>query len=223
MYLFIYRQGLSILRSATTRRFIYILALALLLTGVFAYQQIQRDAGWLQIIDDVKIGYQIEKYPHWQNGTLYGFPKNESGNVVAYNTYERVAWATAGIKSIPNHPYGVGILILPLGLAAQELFPGVRPISTHSGWIDLTLAFGIPFICLMWLANASIAYQAIKQQSPFKYTLITLSIILFGLFLVGELSNGHNLEMLFYLFALMAGMQIDQKIASLTHSEPFAQ
>ena len=219
IFLFQHQQGVSILRSATARRFIYILALALVLTGIFSYQQIQRDAGWLQIIDDVKIGYQIEKYPHWQNGTLYGFPKNESGNVVAYNTYERVSWATAGIKSIPNHPYGVGILILPLGLAAQELFPGVRPISTHSGWIDLTLAFGIPFICLMWLANASITYRAIKQQSPFKYTLITLSIILFGLFLVGELSNGHNLEMLFYFFALMSGMQIAQKITSFTHSE----
>jgi hypothetical protein len=41
--------------------------------------------------------------------------------------------------------------------------------------------------------------------------MITLSIILFALFLVGELSNGHNLEMLFYFFALMAGMQIAQK------------
>ena len=210
IFLFKHQQGLSILKSVAARRFIYILALALVLTGIFAYQQIQRDSGWLQIIDDVKIGYQIEKYPHWQNGALYGFPKNESGNVVAYNTYERVAWATAGIKSIPNHPYGVGILILPLGLAAKELFPGVTPISTHSGWVDLTLAFGIPFICLMWLANASITYRAIKQQSPFKYTLITLSIILFGLFLVGELSNGHNLEMLFYFFALMAGMQVAQ-------------
>jgi len=215
MYLFAHRQELPVLRSATARRFIYILALALLLTGVFAYQQIQRDSGWLQIIEDVKIGYQVEKYPHWQNGALYGFPKNESGNVVAYNTYERVAWATAGIKSIPYHPYGVGILILPLGLAAQELFPGVRPISTHSGWVDLTLAFGIPFICLMWLANASIVYFAIKQKSPFKYTLITLSIILFGLFLVGELSNGHNLEMLFYFFALMSGMQVAQKSLDL--------
>ncbi|OWS70677.1 hypothetical protein [Polynucleobacter campilacus] len=219
VYLFIHRQGLSILRSAAARRYIYMLALALVLTGIFAYQQIQRDSGWLQIIEDVKIGYQVEKYPNWQNVDLYGFPKNESGNVVAYNTYERVAWATAGIKSIPNHPYGVGILILPLGLAAKELFPGVTPISTHSGWVDLTLAFGIPFICLMWLANASIAYRAIRQQSPFKYTLITLSIILFGLFLVGELSNGHNLEMLFYFFALMAGMQVAQKITSFTHSE----
>lgn len=220
IFLFKHQQGVSILRSAAARRFIYILALALVVTGIFAYQQIQRDSGWLQIIEDVKIGYQVEKYPHWQNVDLYGFPKNESGKVVAYNTYERVAWATAGVKSIPNHPYGVGILILPLGLAAKELFPGVTPISTHSGWVDLTLAFGIPFICLMWLANASIVYAAIKQRSPLKYTSITLSIILFGLFLVGELSNGHNLEMLFYFFALMSGMQVAQKVADITSSEP---
>ncbi len=206
------RNNLSLLKSASARKFIYVLIVAIALMGIFAYQQIQRDSGWQQLLEDIQIGYQVEKYPNWQNVDLYGFPANDSGKVVAFNTYERVAWATAGIKSIPNHPYGVGILLLPLGLAAKELFPAVNPLSTHSGWVDLTLSFGLPLICLMWVANASILYFAVKQTSPFKYTLITLSIILFALFLVGELSNGHNLEMLFYFFALMSGMQIAQKI-----------
>jgi len=206
------RHDLSLFKSAGARKFICILVVAVVLMGIFAYQQIQRDSGWQQLIEDIEVGYQVEKYPNWQNVDLYGFPKNASGKVVAFNTYERVAWATAGIKSIPNHPYGVGILLLPLGLAAKELFPAVTPLSTHSGWVDLTLSFGLPLICLMWVANASILYCAVKQKSPFKYTLITLSIILFALFLVGELSNGHNLEMLFYFFALMSGMQIAQKL-----------
>lgn len=219
--LFYRKESVSIFKSPGTRKFVYLLALALVVVGLFAYQQIQRDSGWRQLVDDIKIGYQVEKYPHWQDVEKYGFPKNESGNVVAYNTYERVAWATAGVKSLANHPYGVGILILPLGLAAQELFPGVTPISTHSGWVDLALAFGIPFIALMWLANASITYFAVKQSSPFKYTILTLSVILFGLFLVGELSNGHNLEMLFYFFALMAGMQVAQRLLVSTQSDLF--
>ena len=45
-----------------------------------------------------------------------------------------------------------------------------------------------------------------------KHRFWLIMIILFALFLVGELSNGHNLEMLFYFFALMSGMQIAQKI-----------
>lgn len=216
VFLVFHRKGSAlVLELLGTRKFVYLLILALVIVGLFAYQQIQRDSGWLQLIDDIKIGYQIEKYPHWQDVEKYGFPKNESGNVVAYNTYERMAWATAGVKSLANHPYGVGILALPLGLAAQELFPGVKPLSTHSGWVDLALAFGIPFILLMWLANASIAYFAVKQNSPFKYTILTLSVILFGLFLVGELSNGHNLEMLFFFFSVMCGMQICQALLAV--------
>lgn len=206
------KDGKDALKSSGAKKFIYVLVFALGVVGIFGYKQIQRDSGWHQIIEDIEIGYQVEKYPHWQNVDTYGFPKTESGKVVTYNTYERVAWATAGIKSVPYHPYGVGILILPLGLAAKDLFPGVSPLSTHSGWVDLTLAFGLPFIALMWTANLGIAYLAIKQKSPLKYTILTLSITLFALFLVGELSNGHNLEMLFYFFALMSGLLIAQKV-----------
>lgn len=212
------KGGTATLNSSGVKKFIYVLVFALGVVGIFGYKQIQRDSGWHQIIEDIEIGYQVEKYPHWQNVDAYGFPKTESGKVVTYNTYERVAWATAGIKSVPYHPYGVGILILPLGLAAKDLFPGVSPLSTHSGWVDLTLAFGLPFIALMWMANLSIVYLAVKQKSPLKYTILTLSIILFALFLVGELSNGHNLEMLFYFFALMSGLLIAQ-VAKFHSSE----
>ena len=220
--LFVKKRGKDTLKSSGAKKFIYVLVFALGVVGIFGYKQIQRDSGWHQIIEDIEIGYQVEKYPHWQNVDAYGFPKTESGKVVTYNTYERVAWATAGIKSVPYHPYGVGILILPLGLAAKDLFPGVSPLSTHSGWVDLTLAFGLPFIALMWVVNLSIVYLAVKQKSPLKYTILTLSIILFALFLVGELSNGHNLEMLFYFFAMMSGLLIAQaaKLHCLTPSVP---
>jgi hypothetical protein len=218
------RKNASLRESKSFRNFILILITALFLVSIFAKQQIQRDSGWKQLIEDINVGYQIEKYPHWQNHDLYGFPKTASGKIVTYNTYQRVAWATAGVKSIQQHPYGVGVLLLPLGLAAKELYPGVTPLSTHSGWVDLTLAFGLPFIFLMLLANGSLLFFAIKQKSPFKYTSITLSAILFALFLVGELSNGHNLEMLFFFFALMSGMLVAQKrVAGLSHSESFTQ
>jgi hypothetical protein len=213
------RKNASLREPKSFRNFILILITALVLVLIFAKQQIQRDSGWKQLIEDINVGYQIDKYPHWQNHDLHGFPKTASGKVVTYNTYQRVAWATAGVKSIQQHPYGVGVLLLPLGLAAKELYPGVTPLSTHSGWVDLTLAFGLPFISLMWLANGSLLFFAIKQKSPFKYTLITMSAILFGLFLVGELSNGHNLEMLFYFFALMSGMLVGQKVLGFSHSE----
>lgn len=205
------RNHLTSLASSSASKAIFVLVIALVLIGIFAKHQIQRDSGWQQLVEDIQIGYQVEKYPHWQDVNQYGFPKTESGKVVTFNTYERMAWATAGIKSIPNHPYGVGVLLLPLGLAAKELFPGVTPISTHSGWVDLTLSFGLPMLGLLLVTNIAVLYFAMRQKSSLKYSMITLSITIFTLFLVGELSNGHSLEMVFYLYALIAGTQIAQK------------
>jgi hypothetical protein len=209
-YFFYSHDSLLSLKPSIRLKLTLIVMVVLVMVAGFTRQQIQRDNGWHQLAEDIKIGYQVDQYPNWQNIEMFGFPKTESGKVVTYNTYERVAWATAGIKSIPHHPFGVGILIRPLGLAGKELFPAVTSISTHSGWVDLALSFGLPIVCLMWTANLTILYFAIRQKSPFKCSFITLSAVLFAMFIVGELSNGHTLEMLFYFLSMMSGIQITQ-------------
>ena len=207
----IYKKGLKFhIQSPGFRALAAVILIAIFSIGFFTREQIQRDSGWSQLKEDISIAFQIEKYPHWRNMAQYGFPTTETGKLVTFNTYQRVAWATAGVRTIFYQPLGAGVLYLPMGLApqAQDLFPGITRLSTHSGWVDLGLSFGIPILVFMWLANLSIFYFAILQKSAFQCTLVTLSATLFVLFLVGELSYGHPLEMLFYFYSLMSGILI---------------
>jgi hypothetical protein len=49
------------------------------------------------LLADIKVGYQISKFNHWQNHEK-GYPQNELGNFVNGSTYTRVAWATAWLR-----------------------------------------------------------------------------------------------------------------------------
>jgi hypothetical protein len=73
-----------------------------------------------------------------------GYPKRIDSQSTRGDTYERVSWGVLGIEIILDNPMGIGILRkLPEQMRARGIdFSG--NVYTHSGWIDLGLAFGIP-------------------------------------------------------------------------------
>ncbi len=81
-----------------------ITGIGLSLIVYFAFLQTTVNKGWHTLIDDVKISVQIDRYPHWQNPSQMGYPNREDGQIVTPNTYERVAWATAGSRAILAYP-----------------------------------------------------------------------------------------------------------------------
>lgn len=194
-----------------------------LVLGVFswlAYQQVQHNPGWLTILEDAKIASQIEKYPHWQNPGRYGYPKTDVGREVAGNTYERVAWATAALELVPDNILGVGVLTRPFARLIREKYPESTPLSTHSAWIEFTLAFGLPGFLLMFGSLVSILYLAIFSSNfYFKVSTISLALMLLLLYTLGELSTQHGVEVLFYLIALLAGLQMPLIVTSSVRQE----
>ena len=186
-----------------------ILALALGIFSWFAYQQTQHNSGWVTMIEDAKIAVQLEKYPNWQNTEKYGYPKTDAGRGVAGNTYERIAWATAGIRLIPENIFGVGVLARPFTRLLQEKYPGATPPSTHSAWIEFTLAFGLPGFILLFGSLISILCLTIfSPHFYFSVSVISTAFTLMLLYIVGELSTQHGVEVLFYTMALLAGLRM---------------
>lgn len=182
-----------------------------LIFGWFGTQQINRNAGWSTMIEDAKISVQIEKFPNWKNTEKMGFPSTEDGRVVAGNTYERVAWATVGLSLIPKNPLGLGILHRTFTKLLQDDFPGASPPSTHSAWIELTLAFGIPG--LVMIAGALISIILLTVFSPpkrFVGSVLSLSMVILAIYTVGELSVQHAVEILFFLITLLAVLQLPE-------------
>jgi hypothetical protein len=183
-----------------------------LMLGWFAKAQVTHNSGWSSMWEDTKIAIQIEKYPHWQNSHVMGYPQNAMGDVVKINNYERVAWATVGTTVfLPQNPFGVGVLSEPFQLLLRDKYPGSGRIpSTHSAWVEIALAFGYPGLLLM--LGALIATFCISVSSPgaFQTTTGLLSLGLVLLYTVGEVSSKHPIEMLCFLIALMTALLMSE-------------
>ena len=196
---------------------VFIVGLAIL-ASIFTYHQIQRNTGWLTLVEDAKIAVQVDKYPQWQRSNIGGeVPQTESGRVVVGNTYERVAWAVVGVRLIGQHPLGTGVLYTPFNKLLQIDYPGATPYATHSGWIDLTLSFGIPALLLMLGILVSVFYLSVKSDGPFAITVPIMAGMIFLLYLVGELNGKHAVEILFYWFAMLTALQLPQ-MSKTNHS-----
>lgn len=191
-----------------------LIIVSIVLLGFFGVKHIQKNPGWLSILQDAKIAIQVEKYPHWQNPEMMGYPFNSAGQVVQNNTYERVAWATVATTVLLNqNPLGIGSLTKPFKLALMEVFPNSDyPLTgTHSAWVDIALAFGYPGLFLMLAALVSITWVSIGTQSPFQYVTSILSIGIILLYTVGEVGSQHGIEILCFLIALMSSLLLPNK------------
>jgi hypothetical protein len=184
---------------------LFILAL-IGVVGWFGTQHFKLNTGWSTMIEDTKVAIQIEKYPNWQNPRVLGYPQTSLGKNVAPNTYERISWATASLTIfIPENLLGVGILSKPFGVLLNAKYPnsGNYILSSHSAWVEVCLAFGIPAMFFVLGALISILIQSFNSKGPFKYLPAILSLAIILLYTIGELSNQHSIEVLFFLIALL--------------------
>lgn len=200
--------------NGRTITFLLTLLSVSVLVAYFAIQQAKHNAGWQTMMEDVQLAIQIEKYPNWREPQAMGYPQTASGRAVAGNTYERTAWATAGIVIfIPENPLGIGILKQVFPRLLQEKYgkqlDDVVP-STHSAWVDLTLSYGLPGLFLLAGSLIWISYRAIsqKQSRTLNGLMWMMSIALLLTFTVGEVAVGHGLEILIYWIAFLAILEL---------------
>ena len=192
--------------------------LALLITAIgfclilyFAVLQSTINKGWHTLFKDAKIAVQIDRYPHWQNPLQRGYPKRDDGQTVTPNTYERVAWATAGSRAIIAYPQGVGVLAYPFVKHPNPppkiaVGPNIPGIATHSGWVELGLAFGIPMLGLIFSILLVTFIEAARHAYPARMTVLGFAVLITSLYTVGELATQHGVEILFYLLAIVPAL-----------------
>jgi hypothetical protein len=214
-------QVSSSLRNLNLKKvFLHSISLGVFLTVVswFVWDHFKLNPGWASMVADASIAVQIEKYPNWQSPQELGYPINGLGDIVKGNTYERIGWATAGIIIfIPENPFGVGILSKPFGVLLNAKYPSSANyiLSSHSAWVELTLAFGVPAIIFTLGALLSILALSIASRGPLKYLQVVLSFTIAILYAVGELSSKHSIEMLFFLIAFLSACLIHSNIKKL--------
>lgn len=191
-----------------------------LVTGWTVKEHVQHNSGWASMWADTKTSIQLDKYPNWQDPQRLGYPQNSEGQVVKGNTYERLAWATAGATIfMPKNPYGVGVLKGPFTVLMKESYPNsiTHLPSTHSAWVEFGLAFGYPGLFLLLAALFSLGYLALRARSGFQSTALLFSVGLLVLYTVGELSSQHSVEVLFFLIALSTALLIPNQALKVTY------
>ncbi len=194
----------------------------LLIILCFAFLQTKVNPGWSNLIGDAKIAVQIDYYPNWQNPGQLGYPKRDDGQTVTSNTYERVAWATAGSRAILGYPAGFGILSHPFAIHANRpanmlTGQGASGIAPHSGWAELGLAFELPILVLIFSAPLVSFVNAIRGTYPAKMTILGFIILIFSLYTVGEVAIDHGVEILFFLLALIPTLILTEKLTKNDH------
>ena len=178
---------------------------------IFIQQHLSINRGWNNFVDDITVAVKIDEVPNWQDVKKYGYPNTASGEPVYPNNYERAAWATAGIHSITQNPLGYGLLEHSLGKVIRKSYPEATIRSSHSAWIDLGLAFGIPGLLLTLGALLSTIGLALKSNSPNRLVVIWIAADLLFTFTIAEVSSKHTIEILFFCIALLNAMLIQPR------------
>lgn len=169
---------------------------------------------WRAPIADIRVGIDIEKYPHWKDKERYDLPKNEYGIYVSPTVYLRAAWVAAGLDLIIDNPLGYGLVHHSFGLLARQKWDDFKTIyesgktrgSTHSGWLDIALGIGIPGILLILLPLAISFLRAFSAQGLF-YTYIRWAVpSIFIFYLTAEVAVDYFIEFLFFLIAFFSAL-----------------
>jgi len=183
-----------------------------LLAGGWQINRLFASQGWSNFVEDIEISSRIDEHSYWRKNNPIVFPMNSSGVMVSGNVYERMSWATAGVRLIKSYPMGYGSInrsfvgLLNLAKIDQQL-----ESQTHSGWIDFALAFGLPGLALLLSAIISIIFLGLKKGGQFGLMGAWLAIGILPFGLVAEICYKHNFEILIFFITFAAASTIGMK------------
>jgi hypothetical protein len=205
---------LFITPSLVRNRSIYLIGLTpLILLTLFFYID---NPAFKNMVYDIKLGVDINNNSYWKNWETGGeLPLNELGNRANQSTYLRTAWFTVALRLIQENPFGYGLMSYSFSYLALKVWPEFyvsqqnNMVDTHSGWVDLTLAFGIPstFLIIFSLASTFLRLQR-KHDFWSVYASWTIIFILISFMLV-EVAYSTFYELLFFLAAFFSMLTIE--------------
>jgi hypothetical protein len=121
--------------------------------------------GWKSMVSNSKVALNTETYKYWINYQKYGYPTNEMNEPIPESFYLRVAYASAGLRAVLEHPWGYGVTRHAFErLIQQEFNYKVYIANAHNGYLNLSCSVGIPGLLLFVLAIIAI-FRQLKESS----------------------------------------------------------
>ena len=168
--------------------------------------------GWGTLIEDIQISAKVDEHDYWRKNNPTVFPNNSSGRPVAGNTYERVAWATVGLRLIKDYPFGYGSVNRSFkGMLDHAKIEHELQSQTHSGWIDFGLAYGVPGLLILAFVMAATLIAGLGSGGLFGYLAVWLTVALLPFGLIAEITYKHNFEILLFCFAFAGACAVPDR------------
>lgn len=183
-----------------------------ILLGGWQMNRLFASPGWDNFIDDVKFSSQIDTHSGWRKNNPESFPIKSNGQIVSGNVYERMSWATAGVRLIKAYPLGYGSINTSfVGMLNHAKVEQELESQSHSGWIDFGLAFGVPGLLILLATFLSIVWFGLKHGGQFGLigAWLAIGLMPFGLF--SEINYKHNFEILIFFIAFAAASAVGIK------------
>jgi hypothetical protein len=210
-----------LVKGIKSYKHIFIASIFISIICLMSYVHIRLTPEWKNLVPAIEDGLRINSIPNWQDPNTYGLPKLSDGSSAPVSAYLRTAFATEGLKLLFGNPLGYGLVEGSFKYLTQENLPiGSKfdVVGTHSGWLDFSLAFGIPGLLLVWTAMALAVYYCYKQQSLWSYCTRWILAGVFLAWMSAELSKGHFVEPLFYLVTLLSAGNLPLIEKKLIHA-----
>lgn len=184
---------------------VIVLGMLVIAKGMHRYSA----ATWNHLLEDIQISSQVDDHSVWKKNNPTQFPLTPSGRMVTGNTYERVAWATMGMRLVAHYPYGYGSVNRSfVGMLNHAGVTHQLESQTHSGWIDFGLGYGVPGLAILALVMVTTGLAGLCAGGLFGRLAVWLTVALLPFGLIAEITYKHNFEILLFCFAFGAACAI---------------
>lgn len=180
------------------RRHALFVALALLV--ISATLSLRIENRWQNLSQSLAYATDIEHNRAWLDNN-----RQLAANIDE-SFYLRAAWFRVGLEGVAKHPFGLGYGSDAFGRYIALEYKTADFVSSHSGWLDFTLANGVPGLLLLLVLCGVLvhtSWQAFLQDTGvagLSLGLLTLNFYFRGLL------DGHFSSSRLMAFALIAGL-----------------
>lgn len=186
------------------------LSLGLLgLAFVIGVSSVAFDPRTHRLAEGVRLSWDLDAHVDgWLHGNRADWPRYSNGEVVSDSIFQRLSWAHAAAREVADHPLGVGYGHRAFGYAINQRYGTNYDIqSSHNGWLDFTLAAGIPGMLLLLLVAALLVragWCAFRdQQQPSGFALVLVVVDYLGRCALDGHLSGPRLEWFWLLTGLL--------------------
>ena len=198
------------LKTLSVKAWLPVLAAFLIVCG-FAVNNIRSNSSWINFFADYEIAANVSPSEAWS--TTFKYPLNKYDKIVAQTNFDRVFYLHTAFSFVGQYPLGYGLIDRSFGHIATSQYPNAPLIQSHSGWMDLILAIGIPGALLLFFASLSAILMARKTKNCFWRVFGTWSLgsIIF-LLLTTEAAQKNYIDTFIWLICLVATLAIPKNV-----------